>query len=912
MSNNPLTKLSFLDIFNKLKISEIKIPKIQRDYVQGIDSDRISSIRKNLIEGMVGAVKGGEPLDLNYIYGVVEEKEFIPLDGQQRLTTLFLFHWYIALKAKELSDFSCKLSYEQRDSAREFCEEINGIGREIKDIPEAPISDKIESNSKFYSEWINDPTVEGMLNTLCTIEKVINGSNNFDFEEAWKRLTGENAPISFFFLDLNSSFGVDKKIDPDKLFIKMNSRGLNLSAFENFKANLLDLKVGEPLKNLAKEKFDVDWLNYFWKKEDGSHKGKNNGGASESKDFPIENVDGKMMRLFHAIIINEAISKLNINRKKENQSDPDKEKKYAEPLKEIEKLAKVKSDQIFYSIYGDKGVDLRAIFANIIRAFDAIVTFANIVTFAKKEESKHLNDIFKHLNDICVSEKLITNLINKELKPDAQDEYTYAERVLLYAFTKYLASKSEPDEGSQKFEPYYLGFPEWARFIRNLVQNREFNNFIDYVNGINWIDIFLNKLGKKCFSIDDIIKVRLKKEEASDESGCYFVPTGFDESQIYEEIIKAKLIKSNGDWAKEIYSAEADSFFRGQIRVMLTFAECNIEKFKTYRNILIDIFGDKGILRGEDNGDDIKENKDNKITWCRAVLSKGIYFEDDRTDKNKKNIYSDHIADNRHSWRTMFEFAINKSSADKEISAEEDPCLKIDAADKLSFVKQTVDELKDKLGNLKELTESELKDNLKEELEKLAESLNETDDIRKYFTYTAFDKCNQGFIEMPSEKSLGGVLILKETRNCYRAELPMCYLYDKYFKNSQPPFEFIYTTGVKFPNEKDGTYVDRYSYLVHTFGDFQFYIVLNEVRENKPSWRFYKYKGTDLFNGGEVEFESCNIDEAIKNLDGDNLYFEFKEEEEFKEEKVSQIKEAINGFCEKVNQNSQTQDSAKL
>ena len=901
MSNNPLTKLSFLDIFNKLKISEIKIPRIQRDYVQGIDSDRISSIRKNLIEGMVGAVKGGEPLDLNYIYGVVEEKKFIPLDGQQRLTTLFLFHWYIALKekelskAKELSDFSCKLSYEQRDSAREFCEKINDIGCEIEDIPEAPISDKIESNSKFYSEWINDPTVKGMLNTLCTIEKVINGSNNFDFEEAWKRLTGENAPISFFFLDLNSSFDVDKKIDPDKLFIKMNSRGLNLSAFENFKANLLDLKVDEQkcndlkdlkdLKDLAKEKFDGDWLNYFWKKEYGN----------KSKDFPIENVDGKMMRLFHAIIINEAISKLNINRKKENQSDPDKEKKYAEPLKEIEKLAKVKSDQIFYSIYGDKGIDLRAIFANIIRAFDAIVTFAK----NKDEEFK------QHLNDICVSEKLITNLINKELKPDAQDEYTYAERVLLYAFTKYLVSKSKPDEGSQKFEPYYLGFPEWARFIRNLVQNREFNNFNDYVNGINWIDIFLNKLGKKCFSIDDIIKVRLK-EEASGESDCYYVPTGFDESQIYEEIIKAKLINSNKGWAEEIYSAEADSFFRGQIRVMLTFAECNIEKFKTYRNILIDIFGDKGILREEDNGDDIKENKDNKITWCRAVLSKGIYFEDDRTDKNKKNIYSDHIADNRHSWRTMFEFVINKSSADKEISAEEDPCLKIDAADKLSFVKQTVDELKDKLGNLKELTKSELNEKLKDKLEKLAESLNETDDIRKYFTYTAFDKCNQGFIEMPSEKSLGGVLILKETRNCYRAELPMCYLYDKYFKNSQPPFEFIYTTGVKFPNEKDGTYVDRYSYLVHTFGDFQFYIVLNEVRENKPSWRFYKYKGTDLFNGGEVEFESCNIEEAFKNLDGDNLYFEFKEEE------VSQIKEAINGFCERVNQNSQTQDSAKL
>ena len=37
-------------------------------------------------------------MHLDFVYGSKKNNVFIPLDGQQRLTTLFLMHWYLGLK----------------------------------------------------------------------------------------------------------------------------------------------------------------------------------------------------------------------------------------------------------------------------------------------------------------------------------------------------------------------------------------------------------------------------------------------------------------------------------------------------------------------------------------------------------------------------------------------------------------------------------------------------------------------------------------------------------------------------------------------------------------------------------------------------------------------------------------------
>ena len=52
-------------------------------------------VRANLLKDMKLAVTAqSPPLDLNFIYGKLVGEKFIPLDGQQRLTTLYLLYLY--------------------------------------------------------------------------------------------------------------------------------------------------------------------------------------------------------------------------------------------------------------------------------------------------------------------------------------------------------------------------------------------------------------------------------------------------------------------------------------------------------------------------------------------------------------------------------------------------------------------------------------------------------------------------------------------------------------------------------------------------------------------------------------------------------------------------------------------------
>jgi uncharacterized protein with ParB-like and HNH nuclease domain len=45
----------------------------------------------------------------------------VPIDGQQRLTTLFLLHWYIGVRLGNEEIKKLSFSYKTRVSARDFC-----------------------------------------------------------------------------------------------------------------------------------------------------------------------------------------------------------------------------------------------------------------------------------------------------------------------------------------------------------------------------------------------------------------------------------------------------------------------------------------------------------------------------------------------------------------------------------------------------------------------------------------------------------------------------------------------------------------------------------------------------------------------------------------------------------------------
>ena len=104
--------ITFLDIFNlkEEKVDFIEIPIIQRDYAQGRKTKSVQRIRERFLNVLYDALtEKTDPVQLDFIYGSVVDKKFIPLDGQQRLTTLFLLHWYIA-KHEEIG----RASYRER------------------------------------------------------------------------------------------------------------------------------------------------------------------------------------------------------------------------------------------------------------------------------------------------------------------------------------------------------------------------------------------------------------------------------------------------------------------------------------------------------------------------------------------------------------------------------------------------------------------------------------------------------------------------------------------------------------------------------------------------------------------------------------------------------------------------------
>ena len=88
-----------------LKKFNIIIPIIQRDYVQGMEDDNINQIRENLLEDIKNSIHNNEPMEFDFIYGSTDEDNNLSLlDGQQRMTTLFLLYWYFASKENKLNE----------------------------------------------------------------------------------------------------------------------------------------------------------------------------------------------------------------------------------------------------------------------------------------------------------------------------------------------------------------------------------------------------------------------------------------------------------------------------------------------------------------------------------------------------------------------------------------------------------------------------------------------------------------------------------------------------------------------------------------------------------------------------------------------------------------------------------------
>ena len=270
------------ELLNQYKVI---VPQIQRDYAQGRDTEL------DLRKGFVGKIKQSLelkslPLNLDFVYGYTDKISndtiaFIPLDGQQRLTTLWLIHWYLAPReikkvnddevniiSAEAQTYLSAFTYQTRISSKRFCNSL--ISYSLPNTDNIIQSKLIKDAPWFMASWNNDPTIVSMLNMLDTIEE-----ENFEKKDSWENLVN-GRKVTFDYIDIKS----DEFKLTDELYIKMNSRGKPLTSFENFKAQFSGLLSSKD-SDYIKEKliyqnakvtyqqyfaFNIDsvWMDLFW------------------------------------------------------------------------------------------------------------------------------------------------------------------------------------------------------------------------------------------------------------------------------------------------------------------------------------------------------------------------------------------------------------------------------------------------------------------------------------------------------------------------------------------------------------------------------------------------------------------------------------------------------------------------
>jgi len=731
-------RLSFFKIFSQ-KNYKLVVPIIQRDYAQGRTNDDTNEVRSEFLDAIYTYLDENRPnRDLDFIYGTLqtdkddEHIHFIPLDGQQRLTTLFLLHWFLyqtskneeakkTFKPKLMSCNKSLFTYKTRQSSTDFCDALMqatiDMGKlikiKVKDDKEVPsLSETLKNQPWFFRFWKNDPTVQSMLVMLDAIYHKFLGH-----EEFFERLLDEQNPIiTFIFMDLK-----EYKLTDD-LYIKMNSRGKPLSKFENFKA-----KFEQFLKQFDEE--DSSYNRKFILKF-----------ANEEKEVDLQqyfsfNIDTKWTTLLWQYCKAEKQDKLDT---------------YIENLIRVivanyyASIAKIQnqntSDETFDVLTGDikslsfsKYESTKALtYESVLAVIDSLDALYN----GSHKIAHYISDSYKaYYDEDEIFRKAIENKLSR------------AERMQFFAYIQYLVHHKDNLDG----------IDEWMRVIHNLTHpdNTIADGNDDLARGIKSIE-------KLIPNAPGIISY-LQRVTSVD---------GFSKHQSNEECIKAHLIEKAG-WKGLVEDAEKHPYFNGQIGFILEFSGISnyynsnnkldwsdedndriLNDFRRYSKIAKYVFDldDKGIRYNDRN-------------YCfeRAVLAHGDYLLEGNyghwnllsTETVAKNVKRD------LSWRRMLRMN------------EDDKLMK----EGKELVKATFDDIAD----LNDITGSLEKLCIPQTEQKWRNILISSPDM--------FRVCEKGFIYF----SIGEILLLsKWFLNHYHYELFTYHLWREKFESEDVSFEGFY------------------------------------------------------------------------------------------------------------------------
>ena len=486
-------KYSFLELISSFE--KIEVPILQRDYVQGRLNDEVTEIRENLVNDLLEhiSVERETILPLDFIYGYAENElgkydreiskknienlletisihsslnkfkinysllddfvsdnnVFIPLDGQQRLTTLFLLHFYILLKFKpsQLSLLNSKLTYKTRKTSEQFCEKLLQNASNLN--PGFKITKAIEDSSWFLKSWKKDPTVKGMLTMLKEIENKFESypdlQTRLDF--SYQNLFIE-PKIFFDFLNLS------KKSLSDEIYLKMNSTGKSLSDYDNFKSWLttevkLLLRDNKSEQNLDcfknwQNKLDQEWYNVFWS---------------------LDPVNADKL-IYNFIKSNLSFSLLT----------------QVENVNQDEKLLKIQFDKL----NSDSFVTHRFFKEN------NLITISNITRLFKlfDELADETSEILTIVSQIWNSTFSTDNIFKYEFI-NQRNDLSLIHKAFLYSIVLLIENKEHLS---------IMHIKKWARIFRNVIYNTTIDDFSRFIPAIIALEEF--KVNNSNFTID--------------------------------------------------------------------------------------------------------------------------------------------------------------------------------------------------------------------------------------------------------------------------------------------------------------------------------------------------------------------------------------------------------------------------
>lgn len=491
--------LNFLEL---LKDYEVQIPIIQRDYAQGRESQK--EIRYNFLNALHGCLTNSDPIKLDFIYGSVIDGKFQPLDGQQRLTTLFLLHWYASTKDgnsanNSIGDLLTRFSYETRISSREFCKAL--VEESIKEIHnDQKLSEAIIDENWFYLSWVRDPTIDAMLRTIDAIHEIF-----FNLENLFDKISSDL--IQFYFVELEN-MGLT-----DDLYIKMNARGKLLTPFENFKAGFQkrideeSWEAGIDLNDRFSTKIDNDWTDFFWdhfRKED--------------------TVDAAQTRFVSAIaMVMHSVERLSSTESRiellnQLQEDPTQVRPIHYTKRSFQYLTST------FNAYGE-----RVILTNYLN-------------------KKLPFPMWRHAPKSSILSMIVYD--DNSSSTVQRDSATYTQKVLFFAESVFFKKN---EHGLNE------AYQDWMRVIRNIISRADIDkdgsrpDIVRSPQSFDGVINLINELSDGCEDIYNFLSERptLKSQYARD--------------QISEEIEKARLIRHNPNLKEIIFKAEDNELLRGKI-----------------------------------------------------------------------------------------------------------------------------------------------------------------------------------------------------------------------------------------------------------------------------------------------------------------------------------------------------------